>query len=199
MDETVADKIFEKRLGLKIGQAQEKSEAEKEIEQALADNSLDAARRVLRVRRFKQSLALIVIALLGYGIYWLFMPYKGGMAYGLCKVFLELNIRYPQTIRYSTVEEFDSSVRIWYTQVDSFGEYRLEPIQCFFKPDDQYGSVFEKVTINRRLVDQEIVDDFNKTLPILFAYPPDLTAPTPLPDSLKDLQIQTDLFRKPIL
>jgi hypothetical protein len=40
---------------------------------------------------------------------------------------------------------------------------------------------------------------FNKTIPAILAYPPDLSIPPPLPDSLEDLTIETDKFRRPIL
>ena len=147
---------------------------------------------------FRSGVILGVIALLGYGIYLLFVPYKGTMAFGICKVFLELNTQYPQTLRLSTVEELGMSVRIWYTQTDSFGEYRLEPLQCYFKPDDTYGFILDKVTLSRREVDPLLVSEFNKSIPTILAHPPDLTLPIPLPDSLQDLQIDTNLFRKQI-
>ena len=108
------------------------------------------------------------------------------MAFGICKVFLELNVRYPNTLRINTVEEIGTFVRIWYTQTDSFGEYRMEPIQCYYKPDEKLGFILDKVTVRRREVDPEKVNRFNKTIPIILQYPPDLTLPTPLPDSLNN-------------
>ena len=119
------------------------------------------------------------------------------MAFGICKVFTEMYVQFPTTLKFNSVEEFSTSVRIWYTHTDSFGEYIMEPIQCYYKADEQYGYILDKVTIRRREIDQKIVDDFNKTLPVIFANPPDLTLPVPPEDSLKNLQI--NLMSRPIL
>lgn len=175
-----------------------KTRADDEIDAAISRSKVKEKKDSLKKRRLKFGVILSVIALLGYGIYFLFIPYQGTMAFGICKVFLELNTQYPKTMRLSTVEELGMSVRIWYTQIDSFGEYRLEPLQCYFKPDDTSGFILDKVTLNRREVDPLLVSEFNKSIPTILAYPPDLTLPVPLPDSLQDLQIDTNLFRKQI-
>lgn len=172
--------------------------AEEEIEAALADSSAKKKQKLARKKKIKYASIGLALLLVAYVVYWGIKPYKGSSAYGVCKVFLELTLRYPKTLRVSTVEELKSSVRIWYTQTDSFGEYRLEPIQCYFKKDERYGFALERVTIRRREVDKALVTDFNNTLPAVFANMPDLTIPAPLTDSLKDLQIETFRFRKPI-
>ncbi len=178
---------------------EEKPSQDKEIEAAVSQSSVQGEKKKLRKKQIKRggigTLALLFI----YWVYTLFIPYEGTMAFGICKVFLELNVRYPNTLRISTVEETGTSVRIWYTQTDSFGEYRMEPIQCYFKPDEKYGFILEKITIRRREVDPQRIENFNRILPVIFKYPPDLMLPTPLPDSLDGLQIETDKFRTPIL
>ncbi len=177
---------------------EEKPSQDKEIEAAVSQSSVQGEKKKLRKKQIKRggigTLALLFI----YWVYTLFIPYEGTMAFGICKVFLELNVRYPNTLRIGTVEETGTSVRIWYTQTDSFGEYRMEPIQCYFKPDEKYGFILEKITIRRREVDPQRIENFNRILPVIFKYPPDLTLPTPLPDSLDGLQIETDKFRTPI-
>ena len=170
-----------------------------EIAAALAGSRLAAARTARRRRLFKGAGALAGLALLGWIVHYLFMPYKGGMTFGICKTFLELNVRFPQDMRISTVDDFGDNVRIWYTQLDAFGEYRMENIQCHFRADEATGAAIDKITINRRAVDPQRVARFNKALPVILEFPPDLTIPYPLPDSLEDLQIETHLFRKPIL
>ncbi len=140
-------------------------------------------------------------------VYYLLIPYEGGITYGVCKVFLESQVRYPHLLRISTVDDFGNSVRIWYTQVDSFGEYRLEPIQCFYRHTTEedmvkYGPtsfVVDKVTVNRREIDQDIVERFNTSIVSIVANPPDLTLPSPIPDSLKDMQIDLSKYRRPII
>ncbi|MCC7304999.1 MAG: hypothetical protein IT558_01930 [Alphaproteobacteria bacterium] len=175
------------------------TDADRQIDAAVARSSIKERRDRRRKLRIKIGLGTAGFCLLAYGIYLLLVPFQGSMAFGLCKVFLEMNVRFPQTLRLSTVEEFDTSVRIWYTQVDSFGEYRMEPIQCYFKEDPQFGYIMDKVTVNRRAVDGKTVEKFNKILPVIFAVPPDLSLPSELPDSLQDLIIETDRFRRKIL
>ncbi len=145
---------------------------------------------------FKWGLIGGCAALLIWLLYYLFAPFQATMAYGICKVFMERQVSYPNTVRVSQVEEFESSVRIWYAQINSFGEYRLDQIQCYYKQDPVTGSALDKITINRREVDPAQVAAFNKTLPAILANPPDLIIPAPLPDSLEDLTVETDKFRK---
>lgn len=174
----------------------EKTKAEEEIDELIAQSEISDAKRKKQKQYIKKGVLAAVGVLFIWFVNYLFTPYKAGMDYGICKVFLERTVQYPQHMRVSTIEQFASSIRIWYTQLDSYGEYRLEPIQCFYRADENYGAALEKVTIRRREVDQEVVEAFNKTLPAIFAYPPDLTYPAPLPDSLADLQINTELYRK---
>lgn len=136
--------------------------------------------------------------LLCYIFYLLFIPFTGGMNFGACKVFLELYVRYPQSLNLSTVEDFGESYRIWFTETDAFGQYRLQQIQCFYRPDETTGFAIDRVAIDRRDVDQKIVEDFNRSLPVVLAFPPDLTYPKAIPDSLSDIEIDTDKFRRKI-
>jgi hypothetical protein len=177
---------------------QKRSLADAEIDAAIARSSVKEKQKFTRKKQIKYAIFGVVGLLLSYGIYFLFAPYKGTMAFGICKVFLELTVQFPDELKLSTVEELPTSVRIWYTQIDGFGQYRMEQIQCFFKADETYGSILDKVTIRRREVDPLVVQKFNKTLPIIFAYPPDLTMPVPLPDSLEDLQIDMKRIIRPL-
>ena len=176
-----------------------KLSADEEINAAVERSSVKEKKKRARKKNIKYGAGGLVTVMLSYIIYLLFIPYTGTNAFGLCKTFLELKVRYPHTLYLSTVEELGSSIRIWYTQIDSFGEYRMEPIRCYFKQDDTYGMALEKVTIRRRQLDAKIVEDFNRSIGIILAVQPDLTVPAPLPDSLKGLQFQTDSYRKPIL
>lgn len=166
---------------------------------AVEQSTINQKKTEQRKKRIKYGSAAAFAALLGYGIYLLFVPYKGTMGFGVCKVFLEQVVQYPTTLRLSKVEQFPTSVRIWYTQIDSFGEYRLEPIHCFFREDDNVRFAIDRVTIRRREIDPRIVERFNTSLPVIFASPPDLDLPFPLPDSLRDLKIDVTRYLKPIL
>lgn len=178
---------------------EEKAALNEEIEATVSQSNVQGEKKKLRKKQMKQGGGALIVLLLIYGIHLGLKPFEGTMAYGICKVFLELNVRYPNTLRISTVEEMGASVRIWYTQTDSFGAYRMEPIQCYYKADEKLGFILDKITIRRKELDPEIIDRFNAILPVIFANPPDLIYPAPLADSLEGLQFETDSFRMPIL
>ena len=166
-----------------------------EIEAALARSKFGEAQKAKKKKLIKYGLISAAVAIVFLGGYQLFIPYKAGNTYGICRTFLELNVQFPQNLRVSTIDDLGMSVRIWYTQLDAFGEYRMESMQCFFRTDEVLGAALERVTVDRRDVDQRKIDAFNQTIPIILANPPDLTIPYPLPDSLEGLQINTDAFR----
>lgn len=135
-----------------------------------------------------------------YGIYLLFKPFEGGMGFGVCKVFLENYVRYPSTITYRAVEDYNDNVRIWFSHTDAFGEYRQEALRCYYGPDTENmpgrGFVMTRATMNRRDIDPEIVSKFNISIPAIRANPPDLVYPPAIPDALSDMKFQTDLLRR---
>lgn len=175
-----------------------RNEPKDEIEEALFSSKIKKKQDQKRKKTFQKVGTLFAACVLGYGIYLLFKPFKATMSFGVCKVFLETNVRFPETLRLSTVDEVGNYTRIWYTQIDAFGQYRMENIQCYFEPDEKMGARVEKILINRREIDPQRVADFNRILPVVFAYPPDLTWPAPIPDSLEDVQIDADKFRTPL-
>jgi hypothetical protein len=88
-------------------------------------------------RRKKRRLILgvggsvaFVLLLLWYGT----MPLKGPIQYGICRTILELDLKFPQTIKMTYVETFDKSLRMYYTYTDAFGSIRSEMLECDFRP-----------------------------------------------------------------
>ncbi|MCF8495420.1 MAG: hypothetical protein K9G62_01995 [Alphaproteobacteria bacterium] len=171
---------------------------DEEIAQAVAHSAVRKKKANTRKRNMKYAVILGGILFFSYGVYQLFIPHQGTIGFGVCKVFLEQNVQYPHTLHLSKVEQFSTSVRIWFTQTDSFGEYRMEPIQCFFRAHEEWGFELDKVTIRRRELDPAIVERFNPTIPYIKAAPPDLSLPMPLPDSLENLKIDLSRYIKPI-
>lgn len=151
-----------------------------------------------RKKNWKRLAIFLVLSLFGYIGWWLFKPFQESMEYGICKVFAELTLTYPDTVYYSEVVRFQDSIRVWYSYTDSFGEFRLEPIQCYFGPHEQFGTAVTRVTMGRREIDPEVVKQFNNALPAILAYPPDLIYPTPLPNDPANLKFDVDRFRKSI-
>lgn len=131
-----------------------------------------------------------VVAFLGFAYYMLTRPRIGSIPYGICKVMLERSVQYPHSLRISTVKELGKSVRIWYVQTDSFGQYRMEPIQCYFDSTPERGFFLEKVTINRRDIDRQEIDSFNKIIGTIRVTETYLHIPPPLPDKLSGLKVE---------
>lgn len=176
-------------------EAKKPKRTREEIEAALAKSKLAAAERKRKMRIFKNVGAAAAVAFICWAGFYLFKPYKAGMTFGICKTFLELNVQFPQDLRLSTVEDYGQYIRIWYTQLDAFGEYRMESIQCHFRADEVTGAAVEKILINRKELEPARITEFNKIIPTILAFPPDLTVPPPLPDSLQDLQVDPNAFR----
>lgn len=164
--------------------------------------------RALKKKKLRKRLIIGTgILLFGYVLYLLFVPYKGSITYGVCKTLLEQIVPYPDHLRLSSVDDYGSAVRIWFTQVDSFGEYRLEALACNFRESTEadnkkYGQqmpfVLEKASINRRDIDAKAIERFNISIPTIVMSNPNLTLPSPLPDSLDGLQIDASQVRKPL-
>jgi len=132
---------------------------------------------------------LCVLGILGYGYYVLSQPRVGSIGFGMCKVFLEKWVEFPAELRISTVTEFKDSVRIWYVQTDSFGQYRMEPIRCYYANTPEKGFHMEKIEINRKDLDREIVDGFNRSMPAILMTEEYLHIPPPLPNKLQSMQM----------
>ena len=163
-----------------------------------SNSKVAARKRKKRVGHFKKVGIAIMALILGYGIYLLFKPFQGSMLFGICKVFLEQQVQFPHTLRLSVAQEFQQSARIWYSHVDAFGAYRLEPMECFYIPDEVTGAKFEYVTVGRRQLDPDIIERFNRSIPVILQNPPDLTLPQGFPDTLNALKFDTGMFTKKI-
>lgn len=173
------------------------SSAEKEIEDAVKKSNIGEKKKEKRKKQLKwgggAGAALLVAILLYFGL----QPGKTGMSYGLCKTFLELTVRYPQYLRVARTDSYGGFRRIWYTQVDAFGEYRMEEIRCYYGGRNENGHPqFKKITIRRQDVPPEIVESFNKSVPAILAYPPDLTVPRDFSNNLEGLRFESDSFRR---
>ncbi len=156
-----------------------------------------------KIEQKKKKLSRLIIGtvaalFLGYGMFLLLKPFEAGMDFGFCRVFLELHVQYPQHLVLSDVDERRDFIRIWYMQTDSFGQERLQNIECYHGQDPERGYYISKVRIDRREIDPEKVSRFNISLAAIVANPPDLVYPRRLVDALGNMDIQTYLFRKKI-
>lgn len=118
----------------------------------------------------------IIIMLIVLSIFS-FQPKKGPMSYGICSTFLEMSTPYPNTLQYTDLEGSRTALRIYFTSIDPFGEYKLEMMECTFGPDEKTGMKLTQVTRNRRPVDAETVRKFNATLSTVIESKPYLVMP----------------------
>ncbi len=200
-----AGKSKKEEIGENIGETeretleQEKIRTEEEINAALAQSRFFEALKIKRKKQMKWAGILGGLCLLGLLIMWgTVTPTRtGSFKFGICRVFLELYVQYPDTLRLGTTEERGNLTKIWFEQIDSFGENHLQALQCYFKKDES-GKVWQisRATIDRREIDPEIIERFNASIPMIYAYPPELEYYYELPRGLEGLKFDTDMFRK---
>ena len=127
----------------------------------MKSSPLAQKKKAKRKKQFKKLIIYAVIGLISYGMWYLFKPFQKGLNYGICKVFIELQVPYPYTLYFSEAIDFSDSIRIWYSYLDSFGDYRLTRTQCYFGPHERYGFGLTRVTTGKREIDPDIVEQFN--------------------------------------
>lgn len=139
-----------------------------------------------RIKTRQKALMIVGgLAVFVFLIYLVLRPGHGNMAYGLCKVFIETQVEYPVTLRYTSGRIFKEKIRIEYAHQDSFGQNQLETMDCFIKRDEQGQYYLDKAEKNRGEIDPRTLESFNKSIPAILAYPPDLSYPQGLPNELK--------------
>jgi hypothetical protein len=132
------------------------------------------AKRAKWKKRFKiMGGVCVFLALI---IYWGIAPRKGGLDYGVCKVYVERLIHYPPTLQIKEVQEFDQSLRIYYTYYDPFGQYKKDLIECVFNTRAGNYTLLDAV-INRVPEPASRIESFNMTVPAILAQDLDLIIP----------------------
>lgn len=146
----------------------------------------DEGRKVVwnRTRIFMAGFAGFVLLVIVLSVFSC-QPRQGTILFGICRTFLEQLVAYPPTIQPVSVEQYPRAVRIYFTQVDAFGQYKLEMLECVFMMDDQKGLQMEQALYNRRQVDKTVIDKFNMSIPSVIASEPNLDVPPPLPASIE--------------
>lgn len=148
------------------------------------------------------GITMLVIALFGYQ--QLNKPRLGSMGYGLCKNFLELYVSYPDYLRLSSARDYKDDQgsivsRIWYSQLDAFGQNRMERIQCYFRRTPQKQLYIDRITIDRREVNHELVKRFNAALDGIKNTELNRDLPKDFPNRIRDLKPDPNFGRTPLL
>jgi hypothetical protein len=114
----------------------------------------------------------------------------GTWRYGVCKVFMERYSQYPTNIKILTAGEKQNSAQIGYLVTNSYGSRESQLMECFYNTTG--GRVtMNKVTLDRKPLPQDVIDDFNPTIPIIMAQEGlDLRLPKRLPNTMVDLKFE---------
>lgn len=106
-------------------------------------------------------------------------PPKGTIMYGVCGALLEQLVSYPPSVQHLYVEQFPRVVRIYFNQMDAFGQFTQDMIECSADEKKFPNLYLKSVTYNRKAIDAKVLERFNKTIPVIIASEPDLTLPEP--------------------
>ncbi len=75
-------------------------------------------------------------------------PAKASILYPVCSAFVEQNVSFPETIEYNVVEQYSTSIRLYYAHIDTFGQFLTEYIECSFAEDPNRGLFLRAVVYN---------------------------------------------------
>ncbi len=199
----IMDRVERKKLKeqKKQAEAEAKKKLEDELGTALKKGRLADKKKVKTKKRIKIG-GTLVAAFLCYLLYgFLFGVHQAGATYGICKVYLETQVRFPLYLNYIGLADDGDNVRIWYTRTDAFGGQRLEIIRCYYKYDEATGSsIVDKITIDRREEPDDKVARFNVVLPVVLENLPDLSRPSSNSEKgLGNIQVDRTAVRQPVL
>jgi len=119
-------------------------------------------------------------------------PRIGTWRYGVCKVFLDLHVRFPGTMRVNDVLEGPTAARISFSTLNPFGSVEVHELECDYEQAANGQAKLSTVIVDptnkyiRRRIPDERVEAFNKTLPVLMAQKLDQRLPRALPAVLKN-------------
>ena len=113
----------------------------------------------------------------------------GTWRYGVCKVFLERYQQYPDHLKILTAGEKQSSAQIGYLATNAYGMRQSGLLECFYSTSN--GVQLSKVTLDRKPLPDDMVEIFNKTIPVVLAQEDlDLTLPPSLPNTMAGLKFE---------
>lgn len=111
---------------------------------------------------------LIGGTLLALFIWWGLQPLRGTEEYGLCRVFAELRLKYPDTMTILQQSKFQNEQRIYYAYVGPYGERKIDMVGCTFQKNPSTGKLMlVKATLNRDDLPKSEVKGFNDGLPYI--------------------------------
>lgn len=170
-------------------------------EVSLAEKLRDQKKKAKK-KKTKRIALLIFLSFFGYVLWFLFKPFKATAEYGICKTFIELTISYPHTLYVSEIQTLrDGTMRLWYSHIDPFGEYRMESFECKFTHDPNTGLVssVDEIKMSKINMDPKQLEALNNALPYFAANPLIETWPAALPDDVGALQLDFNAVRRIVI
>ena len=137
----------------------------------------------------KKHVALGAAALISFIVWFGLQPVTGPIQFGICRTFAEMRLSYPETMQVTAMDQFQSTIRVFYTFSDPYGINRSQSISCSFTQDELGNMIIHKIKFNARPYDREdMIEAFNKTIPSIIAANPDLVYRPPPTEDLKSLK-----------
>lgn len=126
-----------------------------------------------RERKFILFGILGIIAVFALWSLYSAKPKNGPMTYGVCATLLELETPYPETIRHIALEGSASTIRIYFTTIDPFGQLKIEMFECKYSMDDRNNiKGITDLIRNRQPMGLEAVTRANRILPVIISADP---------------------------
>jgi len=150
----------------------------------------EAAARRANNRKLIRNGFLGFVFLVSLFTWWGIQKPQGTIHVGICRSFVELHLRYPETLKITAVENINNAIRLYYTATGPFGEFKSDMMECGFAQNNQTGAiVLDSATLNRNPLPKDDVDRFSRTIPIVVLFKPDLTLPgSTVKSGTEDLQ-----------
>jgi hypothetical protein len=131
-------------------------------------------------RRIAIGFTFFFLLFVWYG----FQPLNGGTKVGICRTLIELQLKYPATLKFSDVEWYKNTLQIYLTHVDAYGQNQSEFFECDFNPD----LTLSDARRNRVSLSPDDIKNFNMTIPYIITSKPNNVVPRIPKDDLLGLQ-----------
>lgn len=95
-------------------------------------------------------------------------PILGTQDFALCRTFVELQLKYPQTLKVLSSTKFQAEERVYYVYIGPYGERKIEMMSCKFGTDPASGrKILVEAKLNRKAMPEKSVRGFNQGLPYI--------------------------------
>lgn len=131
-------------------------------------------------RRFRRNMILGsvgFIVFISMAIYFLSPASKAPFQFGVCKVFLEMKVPYPDTLRFHMYYYSGNIVKTGYTYRDNFGHIRYKNAECMFEFEPVFKLTKVNIDYDQIVYEPEDLESFNASIPAFRNFEMDLTPP----------------------